>query len=73
MTATEGEPHRLMTTEEVADLARTTVATVRYWRQSGLGPPGFKVGRRVLYERREVMQWLLIQRERSERERQQVL
>lgn len=44
----------LMTTEEVAAHYRTTPSTVRYWRATGYGPPGRRVGRRVLYERAAV-------------------
>jgi excisionase family DNA binding protein len=40
---------RFMTTDEVADLLRTSVETVRYWRHIGKGPKSFKLGRRVLY------------------------
>ncbi len=45
---------RFMVTEEVAELLRTTPATVRYWRHTGYGPKGRKVGRRVLYDAAEV-------------------
>lgn len=45
---------RFLVTEEVAELLRTTPATVRYWRQTGYGPRGRKVGRRVLYDAAEV-------------------
>jgi len=48
----------LITTEEFAALARTSASTVRYWRHVGRGPRGFKVGRRVLYERQAVLDWL---------------
>lgn len=48
----------LMTPEEVAALARVPLATVRYWRYSGDGPPGFRIGRRVRYRREAVEQWL---------------
>jgi excisionase family DNA binding protein len=48
-----------MTTEEVAQLARTSPETVRYWRHVGRGPGGhFRVGRRVLYDRATVEAWL---------------
>lgn len=43
-----------MVTEEVAQLLRTTPATVRYWRHTGYGPQGRRVGRRVLYKASEV-------------------
>ncbi|MEH3033634.1 MAG: helix-turn-helix domain-containing protein [Aeromicrobium erythreum] len=47
-----------MTTEEVAELARTKPETVRYWRHIRKGPASFKVGRRVLYARIDVEKWL---------------
>ncbi len=43
-----------MTTAEVADYFRTSPETVRYWRHTGYGPRGRKVGRKVLYERADV-------------------
>lgn len=45
---------QLLTTDELAELYRTSPATVRYWRHIGYGPPGRKVGRRVLYDRVDV-------------------
>lgn len=42
-------PQKYMTTNEVADLLRTSPETIRFWRHSGKGPKSFKVGRRVLY------------------------
>lgn len=47
-----------MTTAELAELARTSDSTVRYWRHVGYGPEGFRVGRRVLYDRAECLEWL---------------
>lgn len=47
-------PSRYLTTEEVADLLRTTPETCRYWRHIGKGPKSFKVGRRVLYAAEDV-------------------
>jgi len=47
-----------MTTAEVADHCRTSPETVRYWRHTGYGPKGFKVGRRVLYLSSDVERWL---------------
>ena len=47
-----------MTTAEVADLLRTSVETVRYWRHIKTGPKSFKVGRRVLYDRADVQAWI---------------
>lgn len=48
------EVSRYMTTQEVADLLRTSPETVRYWRHKGKGPKSFKVGRRVLYAREDI-------------------
>ena len=49
---------RYLTTPEVAQLCRTSAETVRYWRHVGQGPASFKVGRRVLYDERDVTAWL---------------
>jgi hypothetical protein len=40
---------KYLTTEEVAEMLRAPVESVRYWRHIGKGPQSFKVGRRVLY------------------------
>jgi hypothetical protein len=37
---------------------RTPVATLRYWRHLGVGPAGFRIGRRVIYRRGDVDRWL---------------
>lgn len=55
-----------MTTDEVAALCRTADSTVRYWRHQGKGPKCFKVGRRVLYARRDVEAWFVEAQTRSE-------
>ena len=44
----------LLTTAEVAEFFRTSPETIRYWRHTGYGPKGRKVGRKVLYERSDV-------------------
>lgn len=51
-------PEHYLTTEEVAEMARTTASTVRYWRMVGKGPRGVKRGRRVLYPQSAVDRWL---------------
>ncbi len=48
----------LLTTVEVGELLRRPAETLRYWRWRGEGPPSFKVGRTVVYDRRDVLQWL---------------
>jgi hypothetical protein len=52
-----------ITTHELADLARTSPATVRYWRHIGKGPIGFRLGRKVLYERAEAEAWIASERQ----------
>jgi excisionase family DNA binding protein len=47
-----------LTTREVADMFRTTESTVRYWRHTGTGPEGHRYGRKVLYDRRAVDDWV---------------
>lgn len=51
--------HQLITTEEYAEMARTSPSTIRYWRANGIGPAGTKRGKRVLYPRAQVLAYLL--------------
>jgi excisionase family DNA binding protein len=51
-----------LTTAEVAQIVRAPAETVRYWRHLGKGPRNFKLGRRVLYDRDDVEQWIAKQR-----------
>ena len=53
---------KLLTLPEAAEALRTPVDTLRYWRATGAGPRGFKVGRRVLYREDDVIAWLDEQR-----------
>lgn len=48
----------LLTVPEVADMARTSPSTVRYWRHQGLGPAGFRLGRKIVFRREDVERWL---------------
>lgn len=48
----------LLSIAEVAEIVRTPIATLRYWRYIGTGPHNFKVGRAVRYWRTEVDAWL---------------
>lgn len=50
--------HELLTIDEAATLLRTPVATLRYWRYLGTGPRSFRLGRRVVYRRTEVLDWI---------------
>ena len=48
----------LLSLQEVADMVRVPVATLRYWRHLGTGPHSFRIGRSVRYWRTEVFLWL---------------
>jgi hypothetical protein len=60
--AQHGTPE-LLTLAEAAAFLRTPVATLRYWRHLGIGPSGFRLGRRVVYWRADLISWLAEQRE----------
>ena len=53
----------LLTLAEAAAFLRAPVATLRYWRHLGIGPDGFRLGRRVLYRRQDLDRWVTEQRE----------
>jgi excisionase family DNA binding protein len=55
----------LLTIAEAADVLRTPVATLRYWRHQGIGPRSFRLGRRVLYRRDDVHAWIDAKRENA--------
>jgi excisionase family DNA binding protein len=48
----------LLTVEEVAEVLRTSPATIYHWRVHGRGPKGTKIGKRVLFRRRAVDEWV---------------
>jgi excisionase family DNA binding protein len=55
---TTDHERELLTIAEAADLLRTPVATLRYWRHRNIGPHSFRVGRRVLYRRDDLRTWI---------------
>jgi excisionase family DNA binding protein len=48
----------LLTITEAAELLRTPVATLRFWRHRNIGPRSFRLGRRVLYRRDDLHAWI---------------
>ena len=48
----------LLLIEEAAAWLRTPVATLHQWRYLGQGPPAAKVGRRLVYRRTDLDQWV---------------
>jgi excisionase family DNA binding protein len=49
---------QLLTITETAELLRTPVATLRWWRHTGKGPRSFKIGRGVRYRRSDLHAWI---------------
>jgi predicted DNA-binding transcriptional regulator AlpA len=49
---------RLLNMDEVSEITRTPVSTLRYWRHRGEGPKSFKLGRRVVYREDVVTSWI---------------
>jgi excisionase family DNA binding protein len=63
--ATADPQPELLTIAEAAALLRAPVATLRYWRHLGVGPRSFRLGRRVLYRRDDLLDWIDDRRERG--------
>ena len=57
MTAT-ADHDDLLLLPEVAELTRQSIDTLRGLRHRGEGPQGFRMGRRVVYRRSEVLDWI---------------
>jgi predicted DNA-binding transcriptional regulator AlpA len=55
----------LLLLPEVAEITRRSVDTLRWLRHRGEGPPGFRMGRRVVFRRGSVMEWIA-QQEREQ-------
>ena len=49
---------QLMTIEEAAELLRTPVSTLRYWRHMNKGPRAARIGGRIMYRQPDVEAWL---------------
>jgi excisionase family DNA binding protein len=47
-----------LTLPEVAGVLRVSPRTLYSWREEGGGPPGYRVGRRLLFKRPEVDAWV---------------
>jgi predicted DNA-binding transcriptional regulator AlpA len=53
---------RILTLQEVADMTRLPVATLRWMRHRGDGPPMFRLGRRLMATEEDVEAWVRQQR-----------
>ena len=60
---------QLLTLSEAAEILRTPVATLRYRRHLGIGPDGFRVGRRVMYRIEDLDRWITQQRDEEAKRR----
>lgn len=61
------EGRQIMSTAEVSGETGVPVGTLRYWRAAGTGPRSWKLGRRVVYDRADITQWLDDQRATTSR------
>lgn len=59
---TMSDDDKLLTIQEAAAFLRTPSGTLRFWRSHGVGPPSFKIGRRIYYWLSEILAWLDEQR-----------
>lgn len=48
-----------LTRAELAEELGVTVATIARWHSEGCAPPCTKVGKKILYRRESVQQWLM--------------
>lgn len=49
---------QLLTMEEAAQLLRTPVSTLRYWRHMNKGPRAARIGGRIMYRLADLESWL---------------
>lgn len=52
------DANEYLTNDEAAVVLRRPASTLAYWRHMGEGPPYAKVGKRVLYRRIDIEEWL---------------
>lgn len=59
---TEMDAEDLLTLSEVAEILRVPVNTMRWWRQRGVGPEFFKIGRHLVTTAEDVRRFIREQR-----------
>lgn len=57
----------LMRIEDVVAMTGIAEATLRYMRQMNVGPPSFRLGRRVVYRRSALVAWIANQESETSR------
>jgi predicted DNA-binding transcriptional regulator AlpA len=55
----------LLRLEEVSEITRLSPSTLRWLRHRGEGPPAFKLGRRLMFRRSAVLDWVRQEERRS--------
>lgn len=58
----ERDPEELLTLSEVAEILRVPLNTMRWWRQRGIGPEFFKIGRHLVTTVGDVRRFIREQR-----------
>ena len=59
----------ILTMAEVSALTRLPISTLRYYRSKGVGPPSFRMGRRVVYDEDDVLDWVQGHRDNADHPR----
>jgi hypothetical protein len=62
---TTPSPDDLLLLPEVAEITRRSVDTLRWLRHKGEGPAGFLSGRRLMFRRSAVLDWIAEQERRG--------
>jgi excisionase family DNA binding protein len=52
------ESHNVLSIQEVAKLLNVPVSTIYAWNRHGVGPPHYKVGRKLRYQKGNARKWL---------------
>jgi predicted DNA-binding transcriptional regulator AlpA len=56
-----GTEPRFLTPHDLATLLQVPVETVYQWRKKRTGPPGFRAGKHLRYDRQSVQAWIVQQ------------
>ena len=56
-------PGQLLTIEQLSEWLQVPKQTVYKWRSCGHGPRGYRIGKHVRFEVKEIERWLLAQQE----------
>jgi excisionase family DNA binding protein len=56
--AADREPQAVLSIQEVAKLLNVPISTIYAWNRHGVGPPHYKVGRKLRYRKSNARKWL---------------